>query len=230
MSQTTPMSPALTRSPNSGTMLRTLIGVAAVAGTLIVVVFQLTLPIIKANKAEALRRAVFVVLPGARKLVTFKLEEDIRLTRLTGEDKRAVKYYAGYGEDNQLVGVAIEAQGQGYQDIIRLLYGYKPEEQQIIGMKVLESKETPGLGDKIGKDPAFLANFDQLTVRLTQDGTKLEHPFEVVKHGAKKNPWQIDGITGATISSKAVGRLLNASASRRLAPLRENLSVLRDEK
>ena len=226
----TPMTPPLTESGRSMAMLRTLVGVAAVAGTLIVVVFQLTLPIIKAKKAEALRRAVFEVIPGARKVVTFRLEEDGSLAPLTGEDERAIKYYAGYGEDNQLIGVAIEAQGQGYQDVIKVLYGYKPGEQQIIGMKVLESKETPGLGDRIGKDRGFLANFDKLTARLTQDGTKLEHAFEVVKPGAKKNPWQIDGITGATISSKAVGKLLNDSAPRRLPPVVKNVSRLKEGK
>ncbi len=209
-------------------MLRTLIGVAAVAGTLIVVAFQLTLPVIKAKKAEALRRAVFYVVPGARNVVTFKLEPDGSLTPLTGEDERAVKYYAGYTDDNQLIGVAIEAQGKGFQDVIKVLYGYAPTEQNIIGMKVLESKETPGLGDKIGKDPAFLANFEKLDARLTEDGTKLQHAFEVVKHGAKKSRWQIDGVTGATISSKAMGRMLNNSAPRRLPPVLNNLPRLKE--
>jgi electron transport complex protein RnfG len=209
-------------------MLRSLIGVAAVAGALIVVTFQLTFPIIKAKKAEALRRAVFDVIPGARSVVTFKLEPDGGLEPLTGEDERAVKYYAGYTDDNQLIGVAIEAQGNGFQDVIKVLYGYAPTEQNIIGMKVLESKETPGLGDKIGKDPAFLANFDKLDARLTEDGTKLQHAFEVVKPGAKKSRWQIDGITGATISSKAMGRLLNKSAPRRLPPVLNNLPRLKE--
>ncbi len=209
-------------------MLRTLTGVAAVAGTLIVVVFQLTLPVIKANKAEALRRAVFDVIPGARNGVTFKLEQDGSLTPLTDQDERAVKYYTGYTHDNHLIGVAIEAQGKGFQDVIKVLYGYAPTDQNIIGMKVLESKETPGLGDKIGKDPTFLANFDKLDARLTEDGTKLQHAFEVVKHGAKKDRWQIDGITGATISSKAVGSLLNNSAPRRLPPVLNNLHRLKE--
>jgi len=227
---TTPVTSPLADPARSMAMLRTLVGVAAVAGTLIVVVFQLTLPIIKAKKAEALRRAVFDVLPGARRVITFRLEEDGSLRPLTSEDERAVKFYAGYGEDNQLIGVAIEAQGQGYQDVIKVLYGYTPAGQKIIGMKVLESKETPGLGDKIGKDRAFLANFDNLNAQLAQDGTKLEHTFEVVKPGAKKNPWQIDGITGATISSKAIGRLLNDSAPRRLPPVLKNVSRLKEGK
>ena len=211
-------------------MLRALIGVAAVAGTLIVVVFQLTLPVIKANKAEALRRAVFDVIPGARNVVTFKLEQDGSLKPLTDENERAVKYYAGYTDDNQLIGVAIEARGKGFQDVIKVLYGYAPAKQNIIGMRVLESKETPGLGDKIGKDRAFLANFDELDARLTEDTTKLQHAFEVVKHGAKKSRWQIDGVTGATISSKAMGRLLNNSAPRRLPPVLNNLPRLKERR
>jgi electron transport complex protein RnfG len=225
-----PLIPAPIQSPPSVAMLRTLIGVAAIAGTLIVVVYQLTLPIIKVKKAEALRRAVFDVLPGARKVVTFRLEADGSLAPLTGEDERAVKYYAGYTGDLQLIGVAIEAQGKGYQDVIKVLYGYTPAEQHIIGMKVLESKETPGLGDKIGRDPRFLTNFENLDARLTEDGAKLEHAFEVVKPGAKKNPWQIDGITGATISSKAVGKLLNDSAPRRLLPVLKNVLSLKEGK
>ena len=34
----------------------------------------------------------------------------------------------------------------------------------------------------------------------------------MVKHGTKTEPWQIDAIAGATISSQAVARMLNDSA------------------
>ncbi len=61
--------------------------------------------------------------------------------------------------EGRLVGVAMEAEGKGFQDTIRLIYGYSPDKQQVIGMEVLESKETPGLGDKIIKDEEFLDEF-----------------------------------------------------------------------
>ena len=51
------------------------------------------------------------------------------------------------------MGVAVEASGKATPDIIRILYGYDPENRQVVGFYVLESKETPGLGDKIEKDP-----------------------------------------------------------------------------
>jgi electron transport complex protein RnfG len=221
--------PPRTAAPRSGEMIRALAGVAAVSGLVIVMVFQLTLPTIKAKKAKRLREAVFHVVPGAQRVQTFRLEEDGTVAPLVGEDEKAVKFYAGYDAGGALTGVAIEAQGQGYQDVIKVIYGYAPERESIVGMKVLESKETPGLGDKIMKDPAFLANFEELDVRLTADGSGLAHPIVTVKKGRKVERWEIDGITGATISSKAIGRLLDASAQERVPEVTRNLPRLRKE-
>ena len=39
-------------------------------------------------------------------------------------------------------------------------------------------------------------------------------PIKTVKHGSKKNPWEIDAISGATISSRAVGRCSEQRAGR----------------
>ena len=67
-------------------------------------------------------------------------------------------------------------------------------------MEILESRETPGLGDKIYKDAAFVANFDDLSI---------EPEIVTVKRGTKSAPNQVDAITGATISAKAVVRIIN---------------------
>ena len=67
-------------------------------------------------------------------------------------------------------------------------------------MEVLESRETPGLGDKIYKDAVFVAGFSALSV---------EPEIFAVKKGTKSQPNEIDAITGATISSKAVVRIIN---------------------
>ena len=215
---------AVPQAPRTETwaMFRTLVSVSALSGVLIVLVFQWTLPAIKANHAAALQAAVFHVLPGVTRVVPFRLQNDGTLERLTGEDERSPKVYAGYTEGGRLAGVAIPARGQGYQDVIKVIYGYDLERQTIVGMKVLESKETPGLGDKIGNDREFLANFQALDVTLADDGGELSHAIQVVKRGAKQQAWQIDAITGATISSKAIGRMLNESARAWLAIVRKN--------
>ena len=112
--------------------------------------------------------------------------------------------YAGYDENDKLVGIAVPASGMGFADVLKVLYGYDPEKQAVVGFYVLESKETPGLGDKIEKDPNFLANFSALDVSLSDNFSEIKNTVVPVKNGAKKNPWEIDGITGATISSRAI--------------------------
>jgi electron transport complex protein RnfG len=194
-------------------LYRALVGVGLVCGLLIVSVFVLTGPVIARNEAAALQRAVFQVLPGAVSKASFELGPDGSFQPAAQGSAPQLTVHAGYDADGHLVGVAIEAQGMGYQDTIRLLYGYAPQSQAIVGMEVLSSKETPGLGDKIEKDPAFRANFRALDVSLAADGESLQHPVEAVKSGSKNLPSQIDGITGATISSQAIAAILRQSSA-----------------
>lgn len=199
-------------------MYRAMVGIGLICGLLIVSAYQFTAPIIAKNRAEALQKAIFEVLPAATSSRSFlrvedrfePIPDDAPSTPTAGEER----VYAGYVEGGRLAGVAIEAQGMGYADVIKVLYGYDFEKQALVGFKVLESKETPGLGDKIAKDPSFLANFTQLDVSLAEGGTGLAHPVVVAPHGTKTSPWQIDAITGATISSNAVGDLLSQSTAR----------------
>jgi electron transport complex protein RnfG len=188
-------------------------GVGLFCSLLIVFTYQTTLPIINQNKAEALEKAVFEVLPGTKTKVTFRITDNNEVEPFQGDPRGERLVYAGYDAQNSLVGIAIEASGKGFQDELKIIYGYAPENQAIIGMKVLESKETPGLGDKIEKDPAFVKNFEALDVSLNQSEDKIKNKIITVKSGEKEHPWEISGITGATISSKAVGQILAESTS-----------------
>ena len=208
-------------------MYRAMVGIGLICGVLLVAAYELTKPIIERNKAEALARAIFQVLPQAASSKSFVLGDDGRFTPLEGVPAGQTIVYGGYDGDGRLVGVAVEAAGMGYQDTIRLLYGYSAEQNAIVGMKVLDSKETPGLGDKILFDPEFLANFVRLDVGVGQDGTGLAHAIVSVKHGTKSQPWQIDAITGATVSSNAIANILNGSAARMVPAIRAHLDDLR---
>ena len=207
-------------------MMRTLVGVSALAGLLIVLAYQLTLPRIEANRAAALQAAVFAVIPGAQAIARFGIAADGTIAPLEDPRARGARLYAGYSDAGELLGIALEGQGQGYQDVIKIIFGYDPKRQVITGMKVLDSKETPGLGDKIAKDPAFLANFTALDVALDDSGEVLRHAIEVVKNGARHEGWQMDAITGATISSKAIGRILQTSTTEQLPAIRRHLDVI----
>ncbi len=211
----------MTAAPNSWHMIRALAGIGLMCALLIVSTYELTFDIIKQNKAEVLERAIFKVLPGAESKAIF-IVKDGQVEKLIGDGNGETRYYAGFDANDDLVGVALEAGGQGFQDVIHILLGFNPEKQIIIGMQVLESKETPGLGDKIEKDPAFQKNFEALDVALSDDGSSLKNEIVFKKNGTKSNPWELDGITGATISSKAIAAILQASASQNMPVLYKN--------
>jgi len=180
-------------------MYRAMVGIGVICALLIVAAFVYTRPVIERNRAAELERAVLQVVPGA---VTFQRHD------------LAQPVYAAFDADGKLAGIALEAEGMGYQDTVRILYGYDPRRQAVVGMRVLESRETPGLGDRAESDPAFLANFTALDVGLDASGDHLAHPVELVKSGRKTAPWQIDAISGATITSSAIARMLAASTAR----------------
>lgn len=198
-------------------MIRTLGAIAMLSGLLVVLVFQWTRPMIAENQRIAVERAVFQVVPGASRRVDVVLGE----AGLSIGDSGKVDgetLYAAFDDHGLLKGVALAAGAQGYQDIVRLLYGYDPDCQCVRGIKILKMTETPGLGDKIAFDPGFLKNFDALDARLNASGDGLANPIRAVKHGAKHNAWEVDAISGATISSVAVANAINRSMQR-MAPL-----------
>ncbi|MCC5848732.1 MAG: FMN-binding protein [Verrucomicrobia bacterium] len=196
--------------PSALRLIATLGGIAVMSGLLVVSTYQLTKLRIAENRRVALERAVFGVLPGAVSRESYRVDDS---GVVQTEDN--ANLFAGYDESGQLIGYALEGAARGYQDVVRILYGYDPAAEKIIGMTVLQSTETPGLGDKIIRDARFHENFRALDV---------SRPVEVVKEGEKTEPWQIDGISGATVSSKAVGQAIQSGAPHR-EQLRKHLRL-----
>jgi len=225
MNQPIPQPPPPT--PPSMRLIATLGLIAMFSGLAIVLVYQITFEPIARNRREALEKAVFDVLPNAVQRVNYRVDQD-GLTRVEGNEVASANAYAGYTEDGRLVGLALPASARGYADVIRVLYGYDPVREIIIGFKVLQSAETPGLGDKIETDPAFLQNFEALSVKLNEEKSALLHDVVTVKRGQKNEPWQIDGITGATVSSMAIGQALRESTAELLPLLAPHVDVLRE--
>lgn len=189
--------------PGSGRLIATL-GIAGFfSGLILVGVYLFTLPMIQANRAQALERAIYLVLPGSTSFKALALgngslvpAEEVPAEK-GGEEPARI--FAGYDKAGKLVGFAIPAEEPGFQDIIAGIFGYSSGQQAIIGFEVLDSKETPGLGDKIKKDAGFQGNFQALAVTPE---------IIAVKKGEKRAANEVEAITGATISSKAVVRLL----------------------
>jgi len=183
-------------------LVATLAIAGALAGLLIVLVNQHTKPIIDKYKAEQLQKAVYEVLPGTKLYDTYYLV-DAALSLNLPEGAKESEYkriYVGYDVNNKLNGVAMSRGESGFQDVIMIIFGVDPTTGKLKGMKVLDSKETPGLGDKIFKDMAFVNQF------FADPAT----PLIPVKPGTGKGkPGEIDTITGATISSKKLVEIIN---------------------
>ena len=201
-------------------MYRSIVGIGAFCALLIVSVYQGTYGRIADNRARFLSSAIAEVLPAVNSTVEVDLDENGALVAAT--EAADLPAYLGYDENDQLVGAVITARGMGYADNITVLYSYSFDLKAIVGHKVLESKETPGLGDKVELEPHFLANFEALDARLNEDGTALANAIVTVKEGEKTEPWQLDGITGATITSDAIGSILNGASGYWLPALKRD--------
>jgi electron transport complex protein RnfG len=211
-------------------LIRALGIISAICGVIIVGSYQITLDAANANRRIATERAVFKVLPAAKSIQEFNALPAGGVAPAGGEGGApagAVKFYAAYDGDNKLVGIAAEGAAKGYADTVRVMFGYKPECQCVVGIGVVSMRETPGIGDKIYTDKAFLANFEALDVKLNADLSALANEVKVVKHGTKSQPWQIDAIAGATITSRAVGKGINDTAQHLLPKLAPNLDKLK---
>jgi Na+-translocating ferredoxin:NAD+ oxidoreductase subunit G len=118
--------------------------------------------------------------------------------------------YAALDASGKPVGYALAGQGPGFQDTIRLIYGYDPARRTVTGLEILDSRETPGLGDKIFKDQAFVDTFKALTI---------DPEIKLVKPKTRAATNEVDAITGATISSRAVVKIINDTNARSLGRL-----------
>lgn len=192
------------KEPSGLRLVTTLVVFGAISGAALVGAFLNTQPRILRNQYDAMRAAVFRVLPGA-KTVTVLVVRDGTLVPYEGPEgvlPSEPTTFAGADAEGSFVGYAIPGEGPGFMDTIKILYGFDPSRRSIIGMEVLDSRETPGLGDKIAFDPKFLENFHALAV---------DPEIVAVKRGKKARENEVDCITGATISSEAVVRILNES-------------------
>ena len=206
---------------NSIRMVRLLGAVSLMCGVMIVGTNLVTRDRIRSNQETIMRDSVAELLPGIKKQIIYGIEPSGELKVLAGVQGEGKRFFAGYDVTGKLSGVVIEASDRGYADVISALYSYSPSTQTIIGFKVVDMRETPGLGDRIRSDEKFLDNFKELDAKV--EGGKEVHDIATVKHGTKKNPWEIDAISGATISSRAVGRMLQKSVQDVVPVIRKNM-------
>jgi electron transport complex protein RnfG len=158
---------------------------ACISGGVLSFVYMLSNPFIEANMLDELRKAIFVVVPSAEEYEQRVVDE--------------VVYFECKDGSGATVGIALPAQGNGYQGVIKLMVGLTPDLSRITGIKVLEQVETPGLGGRISEE-GFQSQFQDISA---QPGV------EYVKNQEPDKDNQIKAVTGATISSRSVVAIIN---------------------
>ncbi len=181
-------------------LLATLALAGAAAGLLVVAVYKATLPTIERYSAAKVETAVREVLKNPARWDTLYLQNGALTRKPVGSAdlKDMPKAYVGYDESGKELGAAVTAQEPGFQEEVLLMIGFDPATSTLIGFKVVDEKETPGLGDKIERDTSFGGQFPGRVAPLK--GVKARNPSD---------PSQVQTITGATISSRAVIRIIN---------------------
>lgn len=176
---------------------------------------QITLgPKIEENKINETRQQVPALVLGeaeAEKMATEgKALEVNPQTILVEKNGRQVGYsvFEAVLPGGERAGWVVKSKGQGYADKIELLLGLGPDVQEIRGVFVLDQKETPGLGNKI-TFPEWRGQFEG----------KSTSEFLTVVKGGGAGAAQIDAITGATISSRAVTTIVNTAIADLKGPL-----------
>ena len=152
-----------------------------------------------ANAQAEHLRLMKTILPGSE---TFTVEP------YSGEDANIHSVHKGEN------GFVVETVTYGYADNIRMLIGVS-NEGRVTGLVVREAHETMGLGNNALTDHVFLSQF------LNGSGN-----FAVATNGADaftgatgaEEPTEgesvdVDAITGATVTSKAVVRCVNSAVA-----------------
>ena len=161
-----------------------LFAITAVAAAILAAVNSVTAPVIAENERKAQEIAMREVLPDAT--VFGKMEYE------ANENSSVTEVYLSNA------GYAVKAAPKGYGGAISMIVGVD-NDLKVTGVEIISQSETAGLGAQC-TDSSFKAQFAGKTENIS-----------VTKNGAKEN--EIDAITSATITSKAVTKGVNDAIS-----------------
>jgi RnfABCDGE-type electron transport complex G subunit len=186
----------------------TLICLASAAG--LAVTFALTRGNIKQSKQAEFKAALAAVLPQG---------EPEAMTEADDPAERVYKGVAGTG----VTGYAARGEAQGYSSKIKVLVGVTPDRTRIVAVRILEQQETPGLGERTKEIPPTQTLWEAIGGIVSSSTTgpaAAEPPFQAQFRDKAVNalelntPDGINGLTGATITSRAVVDAVRDAVSR----------------
>lgn len=166
-----------------------------VCALLLGVVNQITKPMIDQNEINTRNEAMSELIANAE-FEGLEVPEEVS----SPADKNAIPITGVYKAtvDGQPAGYCVEVQPKGFGGAIKMMVGINAD-ATVAGIKVTSHAETPGLGAKAQSDAEWVKNYQ---------GKAADGALAVTKDGG-----EINAITGATITSRAVTNGVNAAAS-----------------
>ena len=113
-------------------------------------------------------------------------------------------YIPGGGSGGTALAYAVPFSGAGLWGPVSGVLALEPDMQTIRGVRFFKQEETPGLGGEIGAS-WFQDQFEGKRI-VSSSG---EYAFSIVKPGTGTGANQVDGITGATMTSDRVGIMID---------------------
>ena len=146
-------------------------------------------------------------------------EEHLWLMRTLLADEQATFQLESYaGEDANIrsvhkseLGYVIETVTNGYADEMTVVVGVS-NDGRVTGLVVLDAHETLGLGSKALTDHVFLSQFLNKSGAFTIGTADAFSGATPETDDVGEEIW-VDGITGATVTSKAVARCVTSAVA-----------------
>ena len=137
------------------------------------------------------------------------IRRDLRITDAAGQPIDVIRAVArGADGNDKLLGYAIPVSGIGFWARIDGYLAVTPDWRQVVGITFVRHSETPGLGGRL-TEKAWRDAFVGLTITPPTTGGTFIHVGPAGPAGRR-----VDAITGATGTSKAIERFLNADLGR----------------
>lgn len=134
-------------------------------------------------------------------------------TRIKSIQVEGTTLYLGYDEEGKtILGYAFPVGGPGFWGPIFGMVAVDSEASKILGIAFYKHAETPGLGARITED-WFKDQFKGLPIFPVEEGKKI---FYLKPEGTGEAPNELDAVTGATGTSRAVEGFLNNGLDRYL--------------
>lgn len=126
------------------------------------------------------------------------LSEADDFSEVKDHGESGITYCTGINEAGELVGYILTSSAKGYGGDVKVMIGFAPS-GEILGFEILDcSNETPGLGQN-SKNPEFKQRF------IGKSG-------ELQVNKTSNDGQNVQAITAATITSKAVVSAVNAAS------------------